>query len=1042
MRPLTLTMAAFGPYKDVVSIDFTRFGDHLFLINGPTGAGKTTIFDAISYALYGEPSGEFRTARSLRSSYADIDTPTYVELTFLYHGKTYDIKRAPEQERRAKKGNKTTVDKETVILKGPDFAPIEGSRDVDPKILEIVGLDREQFEETMMIAQGDFSKLINAPTEDRVAIFRKILKTQDLRDFINGLSDKDRESQARLKESSAALLGALGAYQAGDPALSSLAKDKDAIYKVDDILQIYEKEIETEKGNLVPLKKALDEANQAKTLVIQEEEKAKAANKNLISYQECAKNQSVLASQKEENDAKESRLHSAERAQLVLKENLLFVDAKNKREEALKEEKELAALVPTAEAKEKEARLAKETKTPILEQENERLIKEETSLRETLGLFVEKATAEKTMTLANNHYADIQKSLQKATQVVAETKGQIQSLEEKYAHYEGEKAKAKLDNENEKLSQKEKDLLLLEAKYHAYLASQSYLPSLETSFLRAQSVYQEAKETYEEAFENYNASMAGTLSSLLKENEPCPVCGSTLHPHPAAKPNETPNEADLKKLAASREEKSHLYTQASSALGSGKTAMEAAKKELVDSWPAGFENDFDEKTASSELEEAKALNALAKQRLKKDLVDAENSLAEHEKALEKKERLQKDLEIQEKAEQETQSLLSDALADYSSKKNSFDELAKKTASLNEVACQNRLQEIAIRFASLNGEKARLANEDSSASLALAKLEERKRSNLVALGDSQTKLTAAEATLNAALAENDFPDIDHAQQAVLEKKNMAELQKEVEEFKAAFAGNESLFRSYLSKGYDQLKPLDESVFPEKIALASSQVEQASHDYNALANRLEANGLLLSQIRAQEKLLGEDRLRAQNIHELYQCASGNLSGGADRIDFEVYYQAQVFDEILLSASKKFQEMTDGRFTFVRRTDALDKRPKFGLDIDVIDSNTGKERPVGSLSGGESFMASLSLALSLSEVIQRNAGGIELDSMFIDEGFGTLDPESLASAIRILTNLSNDTRRLIGIISHVESLKGSIPSQIEVIKGKEGSTIKVEP
>jgi exonuclease SbcC len=265
-----------------------------------------------------------------------------------------------------------------------------------------------------------------------------------------------------------------------------------------------------------------------------------------------------------------------------------------------------------------------------------------------------------------------------------------------------------------------------------------------------------------------------------------------------------------------------------------------------------------------------------------------------------------------------------------------------------------------------------------------------------------------------------------------------LEKEVADFKRDFAGVSALVADDLTKGYDKIVPVDETPFEAEEQEAETKAKAANDAASSLRGKISSNADTLKAIadeRASSEALCE---KAKEIHLLATTADGHLTGGAAHIDFEVYYQAQIFEEILSSASQKFSYMSDGRYALIRRAVPTDNVGHFGLDIDVKDFETGKIRPVSSLSGGESFMASLSLALSLSEVIQAKAGGIELDSMFIDEGFGTLDPESLALAVKTLTNLSNSSHRLIGVISHVEALKNSITARIDVTKGSKGSSL----
>src|SRR5574344_366690 len=270
MRPLQLTLSAFGPFKGVISIDFSSFGNRLFLINGPTGSGKTTLFDAMSYALYGNPTGEYRDSSFLRSSYADPETKTYVEFTFAYQGKSYKITRYPAQERKTlrknKNGTDTTTDPESVTLEGDGLKPLTKTKEVNAKIVEIIGLDKDQFEETMMIAQGGFQKLINADTKDRRDIFRKILKTDDLSRLKDQLKAQDSEATEKVKNQNNKILGLLQAFQSEDPSWLSSLSDKNALNSLDNFIQSATLTVASFKERLPSLEADSKSAELAKTL--------------------------------------------------------------------------------------------------------------------------------------------------------------------------------------------------------------------------------------------------------------------------------------------------------------------------------------------------------------------------------------------------------------------------------------------------------------------------------------------------------------------------------------------------------------------------------------------------------------------------------------------------------------------------------------------------------------------------------------------------------------------------------------------------------
>jgi exonuclease SbcC len=348
-------------------------------------------------------------------------------------------------------------------------------------------------------------------------------------------------------------------------------------------------------------------------------------------------------------------------------------------------------------------------------------------------------------------------------------------------------------------------------------------------------------------------------------------------------------------------------------------------------------------------------------------------------------------------------------------------------------CEKETLEIKAKEKSLQEAKNRAEN-------ALGVLKSRESQNGKQLAELEARLTSEKAELDSTLAESGFLSVDSAKPFILSSVEIVSIEQQIRNYDSAFSSTQALINKGKESHCDTEALKDVGVLEQTLSEKSMIAASRQAAYSSLHERLLSNADILSSIATLQKEAETDLKNALDLKELYLTATGQLNG-ASHIDFEVYYQAQLFDEILASASKKLNEMTDGRYVFLREKAPLSGVGQFGLAIDVIDYNSGKERPVSTLSGGESFMASLALALSLSEIIQQKAGGIELDSMFVDEGFGTLDPESLDNAIRILTNLSNNGHRLVGIISHVEALQSSIPLQIVVSKGKDGSTLKVE-
>jgi exonuclease SbcC len=546
------------------------------------------------------------------------------------------------------------------------------------------------------------------------------------------------------------------------------------------------------------------------------------------------------------------------------------------------------------------------------------------------------------------------------------------------------------------------------------------------------------RAAYQAALQGYLDEQAGVLGERLKENEPCPVCGSLSHPHPAKKKETVLSREEIAALKE-KADRSDAHSKALASLAEAKKAT-VKEKELslskafasLSSHPLVIEA-FDDSV--KELEQA---NALATSSAKLVLADIAQKKAAHEEAKHALKLAEETLHQDQVLEQAALEAKEKAASIEAAAASLVTSLSSETQGLDLGSIEESLRKLEESLTKDEAGITRLEEAYSSAKSHYDSLLDQKKANDTLLPHKQEELLASQASFASLLEEQHFASLEEASKASLSPEVMAELEQESERYHQEVSGVLALLQEGKSKGYDTLAVVDESAFPALEEEARALALSTANATNALASKLKANEASLENIALRRKASKEAYTKASEIHLLYQTASGKLTGGSAHIDFEVYYQAQIFEEILASASKKFSIMSDGRYTLVRRDVPTSNSGSFGLDIDVKDFQTGKIRPASSLSGGESFMASLSLALSLSEIIQQKAGGIELDSMFIDEGFGTLDPDSLALAIRVLTALSNNSHRLIGIISHVETLKNAIPAQIEVSKSSKGSSL----
>lgn len=916
MRPIKLTMSAFGPYAGKTTLELDKLGERgLYLITGDTGAGKTSIFDAIVFALYGSASGENREVSMLRSKYAEGDIPTEVELTFLYGGKEYTVRRNPEYE-RPKKGGGFTVKKAAAELYYPDGSVITKLREVNVAIEEIIGVGKEQFAGIAMLAQGEFLKLLFAPTVERKKIFQRIFRTHGFYKLQEKLKGEASVLSREYEAASAGFRQYLEGIICEDESLSEAAEAASAgELPPDESLKTVKRLIDSDKALSESLRiegEGIDKELEAVSALIsayRTREKAADSKKTLEENLNIA-----LA----ELPMLEKRLSSIEEKMPEIEEN--------KKESALilsriQEYKEL-----DSKNEEKEAL----TKALELDKKERDIIKESAELI-------------------------------KATNT---------ELKEKLLGYgDLEKERRELDIRIKEARQRDKEINALCDDFHGLDRAKDELDLHQKKYSEAIAGADELGEEYRCALKLYLDGQAGVLAESLAEGEPCPVCGSTSHPNKARVTEGAPTEAELN-------EKKEKYDKALSAatVESG----EAAK-------------------LLGRVDEKKAAIADAYKRLSgEDRFPEENDISEMYKA---------DLEALEKLDEEDR-CLNALTAGKKEIEKSIEENEKERAKGSE-----ELLEIEKKIAA--GE-AKLAEMDER----IASLKKNMRFS------SAEEATLAAAALTARAAKIGF-EVREAEEALNNKKtSILEMRSALLEAEKLLSDNGDIDIESELKKQETLKENK-----EKVTFMQRKVDI----------RLANNQISLDGATKKKKEIGRISDRWAWVKALSDTANGTLSG-KEKIMLETYVQMTYFERIIARANIQLLVMTGGQYELRHRREADNFRAQSGLELDVVDHYNGSERSVKTLSGGESFKAALSLALGLSEEIQSASGGIKLDTMFVDEGFGSLDGESLGQAIRALKSLS-DGNRLVGIISHVGELKESIDKQIVVTKNKSGgSSVKI--
>ncbi|MCQ2538453.1 MAG: SMC family ATPase, partial [Lachnospiraceae bacterium] len=914
MRPNKLIMTGFGPYAARTEINLDELGEKgLYLITGTTGAGKTTIFDAITYALYGEASGKNRDAGMFRSKFADGDTPTEVELWFTNNGKTYHVKRNPEYMRNKKNGEGTTK-----TAAGAELTDAEGivlavkTTEVNTKIKEILGVDKNQFAQIVMLAQGAFLDMLFADTVERAKIFRNIFKT----DNYQRLQDELATRAAGLSKDMADTKKKIGTFltstecDENNPLSVDLKKAKNGESQTAELVDLLEKIISEDKESADKLTEELKKAD----------EEIEALTKTIENGKNIRETRSELEIEKEK----------------------------------LKElEIELIRLT-------KEAEEAKKNKPEMEAAKNEA-----TTMRVTISQYDELEAERKQVKDAEKSMTSYNKIKQEAEEQEAELKKEIEKLtQEKQGLKDSSAEVEKIKNEGQNKLKELDSLKELEKSSEDYETLLKNLRTAQTLYQKAQADADAAQKAWNDKNRAYLANQAGILAEGLNEDEPCPVCGSLHHPKLAEKSAEAPTKEQLEQLKTASEAAEKKARKASEAAGTKRGEAENARQTIEDTASALLGENTNIEDVSQKLAAKKEALSTLIEKLQKDYKAAKNN---------------------EKRRAELEELIP--------KKTDEAEALKKKAS----EAEKKAAEDAVRKST--SEK-RISDLEKSLPF------KSKNDAMEHIGDLEKKAEAIQTCIDKAT---------NGLQEASDRKN-------------TLAGG-------IGKLEEKLKnvvEIDVEAEQEKQSEIKESRKEKAAKQTAIISRINANEKAEDGIKDAIIQIADTEEKYRWVKALADAARGEVSG-KDKINLETYVQTFYFDRIVKRANVRFLKMTDGHYE-LKRGAATNKQSKAGLDLSIIDHYNGAERSVKSLSGGESFEAALSLALGLADEIQESAGGIHLDTMFVDEGFGSLDEESLDKAIKALESLS-EGNRLVGIISHVAEIKRRIENQIVVTKEKTG-------
>ena len=937
MKPKKLVISAFGPYLERTEIDFSVFDNSgLYLVTGDTGAGKSTIFEAICYALYGETvSGGDRSARMLRNKRAEDKDETYIELEMTSNGKNYYIRRSPAYTLTALKRSRKKKDEEdkpdvgdfkehtaTFLLRCFDEnIDYTRERDAQDKINEIVGISKTNFKRISMIAQGEFMSIIREKTDSRERILNSVFGTQKYGLLMEKLKEYNSSAKNEFELIEKELKNDLKniSCRTDSPYYQETNRKKEVEYisaaELESLAQLIDNIMHEDKKSEEAVDKLMDENSEKRTKLNRKIEKAENRAK-------------LVGKLKEKNE----ELEKNKKGLPVLQENLHIAEGEKETGERLKTQAELLR-----------------SKLPEYQR-----------LSRLTGTFMEfSAQAKK----AEKDYSAAvleKKKKDEKIELLVKQNSQLDGIEEE---------KSKLDLELGSIIEYGKRIRSLQTMFKQLDDSTAVYVQKLKKYESDKKLYELASRKYEELNRAFLDDQAGLLAMTLEDNKPCPVCGSLTHPSPAAVKGSAPDKSEVEQAKADRDHCLEKMNSSSAAAAAEKGSQNKLKEQICEMISELFE-----KTVAPE--------------------DAA------------------------KMRDYTEKILNEKLNEASQLKKKIENLEKHITNKKENA------------AALD----RLRREKDQ-------LDSRLRDLTALISEKKTAANAAEENILEIRSKLELPDEEQAKQHIEKlSQQYRQISAQYERARQALENGKKIIAAFQSEAElltNQIKENDvpeQEILNEKARELSEQFKELEEKIKEINVRMQLNKKARKTIesKSEEYILAKKKLQCCN--DLYSTSTGRIGG--DKVKLDSYVLWEYFDRILVLANNRMMMMTDGRYQLVRSEIAADKRKTFGLELDILDSESGKRRSVSTLSGGESFMAALALSLGLSDEIQSASGGIKLETMFIDEGFGSLDDKSLEKAVESLTALGSGDC-LIGIISHVGQLKEMITKRIVISRNSAGST-----
>lgn len=982
MKPLNLTLHAFGPFEGTQEIDFSRFSDDgIFLITGKTGSGKTTIFDAISFALYGEPSGSVRQSDSLKSDFAPLSETCWAELCFLSQNEKYTVRRTPQQTVLKRNGEPRSLSS-TASLTLPNGEIISGKNEVDQKIVQILGLTKDQFRKIVLLPQGEFRSFLDADSKTRQEIFRRIFSTEQYAHFTEMLGEQSKALERRCRELSAAGEGVLRTIASEDEEIRSLL-DTDPI----DLPLLTKKlgeNVITRKREASAQKTELDTLRQELSSI--DLQQAENINRKLQALSETQSALSELERQRPQYELKKQQALRLRRVQALALLERQALDSKERLDGIISRLEETEKALPAA----KEAFQAADTQSQKAQRSQLRLP----------DLSAQLAALDSAIRLLD----EIAQKESELSQCRTMGKTFVQQLKMLELLAQRAVLRAQADD----LREKQQKL--------------SILPEIVSAYKQALEAAERASAQYVDILNRYASRQAGELAKNLRPGEPCPVCGSREHPNPVSLEG-LPTQAEMDKshqqMTSLREEVQEQTVECTRAL---------SLLEDGTSWDI-----HDDKLLPLIEEECSAARE-QEETLRREIASIEEQLRllEAESTLQNENCLSLDFLAAQKSQIENKHAANEAKEQALA--GSLQELEAKIPEGPREDFPMQREALQREISSINREVLDAQSAYQAAALQKDRLEKQLESLSASKSEETVRLQEAKKAFLQELSAAGYRDADSYRAEKQSLPSLPQLEAEMKDYEDALRRNEILQEQLTAEvGGKTPYPLDE--MRQRQETLSQTVAQMEDTFLRLQSSIQQDEKALCYLKQNLASLQKADEQFRTVGTLYKLSAGM---NQKNLSFERFILGSFFDEIIQNANLRLLSLSSGRYSVSRKQEKEKGRRASGLDLEVLDIYTGKYRGTNTLSGGESFLTSLALALAVADVISAVSGGVEVNTMFIDEGFGSLDAQSLEIAVESLLSL-REGGRLIGIISHVQSLIDYIPARIEVAASPKGSIVK---